>query len=151
MPSLAEIGERIGIPHLDLVELIELPIVGEAIQAAGENPNWTAKTIWKRVGRPTLYTDSGGLNVDPLYVELRKRRELATRSDGRVNLERLVQAGPITAGRLRRTEDISQRRLEVIMEVDRLLRDHAFEPASMQRAKNFLGVELEKAKGAGEL
>lgn len=150
MPSLAEIGEAIGIPAQALAELIELPIVADAIRVAGENPHWSPNSIWKGVGRPTLYKDSTGLNLDPLYVELAKRRELATRSDGKVNLARLTHAGPITAGRLRKAESIARRRYEIIRKVELLLTNHFAEPTSMREARTLLRRELEVSEG-GEL
>lgn len=150
MPSLAEIADGIGIPADALVELIELPIVGDAIRVAGENPNWSPNSIWKGVGRPTLYKDSTGLDLDPLYVELAKRRELATRSDGRINLGRLTNAGPITAGRLQKAANLARRRYEVIREVERLMTHHYAEPVSMEKVKMLLREELKISEG-GEL
>lgn len=150
MPSLAEIGVRIGIPTDALAELLELPIVADAIRVAGENPHWAPNSIWKGVGRPTLYKDSSGLDLDPLFVELAKRRELATRSDGRINLTRLTHAGPITAGRLQKAESVARRRYEIIREVERLMTNHHAEPASMEKAKMLLREELKISEG-GEL
>ncbi len=151
MPSLAEIGERIGIPQEALAELLELPIVADAIRVAGENPNWSPNSIWKGVGRPTLYKDSTGLDLDPLFVELAKRRELATRAtDGRVILDRHMRPGPITAGLMHRAENVARRRFAVIQEVERLMTNHYAEPVSMEKAKMLLREELKISEG-GEL
>lgn len=150
MATLAEVGGRIGIPDDDLAELIELPIVAQALQTAAENPNWAPNSVWRGLGRPTLYTDHSGLDIVSLRMELVKRRELATRTtDGKIIPERL--GSPVSTGRLQKAERIARRRLEVIFKVEELLRDHPHEPQSMTKARNYLGAELEKARHGGEL
>jgi hypothetical protein len=150
MPSLAETGDRIGIPEDDLAELIELPVVAQALQTAAENPNWAPNSIWRGVGRPTLFTDTKGLDIESLRVELVKRRELATRTtDGKIVPERF--GSPVSTGRLQKAQNIARRRLEVIYEVATLLEKHPHEPQSMAKARNYLGSELEKARQGGEL
>lgn len=145
MTSLAETGERIGIPTDLLEDLIELPIVAEALHSAAENPNWAPKSIWKGVGRPTIYVGDE-LKVDQLQVELMKRRELATRtSDGKIVPERL--GSPLAMGRMQKAETVAKRRREVIEHVHSLLLNHAHEPLKMVEAKTWLETEIAKSTG----
>lgn len=142
MATLAEIGVRIGIPAEALEDLIELPVVADAIRVAGENPHWKPNSIWKGVGRPTLYTAGTGLNLDALYLELTKRRELATRAtDGRLVPNRLAGLGPISVGRLQKAEQIARRRLAVIEQTYQLLNQ---QPADLHQAATVLRAELAK-------
>jgi hypothetical protein len=139
MGTLVEVGERIGIPADDLAELIELPVVASAMQTAAENPHWLARTIWKKVGRSSLYRESTGLKIESLRVELVKRRELATRTtDGEI---------VISPGRLRRAEKVARRRHEVISKAERLLTHHFHEPRAMEEARNILRLELQESEG----
>lgn len=147
MASLAEIGERIGIPQDDLAELIELPVVADAMQSAAENPNWAPNSIWRGIGRPTLFTDSKGLDIDSLRTELVKRRELATRTtDGKIIEQR--HGHPMSMGRMKKAESIARRRFDVIREVHRLFRNHYAEPQSMARVRDLLEAEMIKSEGS---
>lgn len=145
MPTLAEIGKRIGIPAEALEDLIELPIVADAIRVAGEQPHWAPDSIWKGVGRPTLYTESNGLNLDALYLELTKRRELTTRAtDGAVIRDRL--SGPLSTGLLMKAENVARRRLDVIDRAYDLLTNRPHEPGVLTEVRALLGAELEKGE-----
>jgi hypothetical protein len=151
MATLAETGERIGIPTELLEDLIQLPIVVQALHSAAENPSWAPRTIWKGVGRPTIYVGEE-LKIEQLQIELDKRRELATRTtDGRIIPERM--GGPLSTGRMQRAEAVAKRRLAVIAEVDNLMGDHYpyakpyAESSSMVRVKFLLKQELELSEG----
>jgi hypothetical protein len=148
MATLAETGERIGIPTDLLEDLIELPVVAEALHSAAANPNWAPKSIWKGVGRPTIF-EREKLKVEQLQMELVKRRELATRTtDGRIIPER--HGSPISTGRLQKAETIARRRLQVIVKLSELMK-RPHEPRAMKEMDDWVKAELEKAKGAGEL
>lgn len=146
MATLAETGERIGIPTNLLEDLIELPVVAEALHSAAANPNWAPKSIWKGVGRPTIF-EREELKVEQLQMELVKRRELATRtSDGKIVPERM--GSPISTGRLQRAEVIAKRRLEILVKVDRLMMEHARlpDPNKLLTVRALVGAEVEKAE-----
>jgi hypothetical protein len=145
MATLAETGERIGIPTDLLEDLIELPVVAEALHSAAANPEWAPRSIWKGVGRPTIYLGEK-LKIEQLQMELVKRRELATRtSDGRIVPERL--GSPLATGRMQKAETVAKRRREVIEHVHGLLMNHAHEPRKMDEAKTWLETEIAKSTG----
>lgn len=146
MASLADLGRRIGIPESELAELIELPVVAEAMQIAAESPNWAPRGIWRSVGRPTVFKESSGLDLFALRAELTKRRELATRGDGKIVTERFGH--PVLMGRLQRAEEVARRRFDVIRRAERLLAQHYAEPLAMAEVKRLLAEEIKRSEGS---
>lgn len=138
--TLVQIAEKIGIPRDSFEELIQLPIVARAITVAADKPSFPPSSVWKAVGRPTLWKN-GGLDIEALEVELAKRLELATRSDGKIVDQRLGY--PVLQGRAQKAEAQATRRLAVIERVYELMKNHYAEPSSMQEVKDILTKEIQ--------
>lgn len=156
MASLAEIGERIGIPPDRLEDFIELPCVAQAIQTAAENPTWAPASVWSGVGRPTYYPRKAtALDLKGLEQEKVKIQGLTTRQeDGEVVWNRL--ASPLATGRMQRAEKIARRRLGVIATAEDSLRQYialqgeASLHEHLAKARAVLNEEMRRSEG-GEL
>lgn len=61
-----------------------------------------------------------------------------------------VQAGPITAGRLSKAENIARRRLDVIRQAERTLRGEGSYFGDTEKARRMLEAEMKASEG-GEL
>lgn len=145
--SVAEVATRIGIPLDKLEDLIELPAISTALVTARTHPNKTPEQIWHYAELPV--TDPDGLDIAMLERELQYGRELAEKGDGsQVPLEQRVHH-PLLMGRLQKAEQITHRRLEVVREVARLMKDHYAEPKSMGVAKRVLAKEIERSEESG--
>lgn len=144
--TVAQVASRIGIPAEKLEDLIELPLVSEALVLARDNPNMRAESIWATLDLPTI--DPDGLDIQQLERELAALRNLATKGDGsRVPLD-TRSLHPMLKGRLELAERQAERRLHIISEVHELMTNHYAEPQSMDRVKKLLTEEINFSGGA---
>jgi hypothetical protein len=142
--TVAEVAARIGIPVDKLEDLIELPAVSDALVTARSHPNKTPEQIWHYAELPVI--DPDGLDIAKLERELMHARELGEKGDGsQAPLDQRINH-PILRGKLQQAEEIARRRLEIISEVSRLMRDHYAEPQSMDVAKRMLANEIERSE-----
>jgi hypothetical protein len=142
--TVAEVAGRIGIPLDKLEDLIELPAVSEALVTARQHPNKTPEQIWYYAELPVI--DPDGLDIAKLERELMHARGLAEKGDGsRAPLDHRIDH-PILRGKLQQAEEIARRRLEIIREVSRLMRDHYADPRSMDAAKRMLENEIARSE-----
>jgi hypothetical protein len=152
-PTLVQIAERIGIPRDRFEELIQLPIVARAITVAADKPNLAPGSVWKAVGRPTLWKNpridkDAELDVEALEIELAQRLELATRSDGKVVEQRLGY--PILQGRLQRATQDATIRFNLIErcldEIEKDFKSYGTVTPGCVRARDYLKAEVQRVE-----
>jgi len=138
--TVAQVASRIGIPPEALEDLIELPLVSEALVLARDNPNMRAESVWATLDLPVI--DPDGLDIPKLERELAALRNLATKGDGsRVSLDARA-LHPMLKGRLKLAEGQAERRLDIILRVHELMTNHYAEPQSMDMVKELLTNEI---------